>query len=63
MMARLRTVEACHRAAAEQFRRVSTPDLTPFERKVVHDAVADDDYRVSVPCSVDDAVAAAERSA
>lgn len=32
MSARLRTVAACHRAAAEQFRRVSTPNLSVFER-------------------------------
>ncbi len=32
MKPRLRTVAACHRAAAEQFRRVSTPDLSVFER-------------------------------
>lgn len=30
-MTRLRTVEACHKAAAEQFRRVPYPDLTPFD--------------------------------
>ncbi len=31
-MTRLRTVAACHKAAAEHFRRVPYPDLTPFER-------------------------------